>query len=362
MNEHAYPAWIDEYARSLHPAFEHMVPADWGPLDFFECWKHLNAAFIDRLHDAIVVLKQKDVPLEEIARSFSSPSSFRACFYFTILEYQQSDHGRKDAAREVFDYLDAVLRVMFIRDYWCSKQNVIHSDAEIDTLMDRLAFAEANTEDARVIARLGNAASAMSYVLYRDFYMSESFDVFGPYDVSKHLGPHHTLVVRTYPKMRPVELWPETAGLACNDVTLYLSYENVGMTCEFIGAHTQYTGDTIGGLRRWAIEVDGAPVTDIAEAKRLMQYLGEKTVSYWGLYEGMSRDDLQEKFLEWMGYALKPLFDRAGMDWRPTEAMRENLIGKPVPERLVMSSFPDFEEYTTSPEWEIYWLKELYRA
>lgn len=360
MKDAEYPAWIDEYARSLHPAFSHMVPADWGPLDFFACWKHLNGTFIDKLHPAIVELKRRGVPLIDVAHAFPSPSSFRACIFFLFLEYQQSDHMRKVQAREVFDYLDTVLRTMFIRDAWCARENIVHTDAQIDTILDRVQPQNAAPEQARIIGRLGNAASAMSYCLYRDFWMSESFDVFGPYDVSGRFGSGHTLVIRSYPKLRPIALWPRTGDLTCNDVTLYLVYENVPMTCEFIGAHTQYQGDTIAGLRKWAIEVDGTPMTDIADAKHLMDYLGRKAVEYWAFYDGMLRDNLQEKFLEWMGYAFKPLFDMVDMDWQPTSEMRAALIGKEVPERLIMPSFPDFDEFCSSPEWEVYWLKNLY--
>jgi hypothetical protein len=195
-----YPAWIDEYVAVAHPSFKNMVPADWGPLDFFECWKHVNGTFIDKLHPAIVELKRQNVPLVDVARAFPSPSSFRACMFFLFLEYQQSDHTRKEKTREVFDYMDAVLRAMFVRDAWCARENIIHTDSHIDTMLDGLKLQDAIPEQARVIARLGNAASAMSYALYRDFWMSESFDVFGPYDVSRRFGPGHTLAIRTYHK------------------------------------------------------------------------------------------------------------------------------------------------------------------
>lgn len=360
MSSQEYPAWIDDYARMMHAAFTHMVPADWGPLDFMACWEHMNGTSIEHLHGAVSALKKNGASVENLANRFLSPSSLRACTCFLFYEWKKSDHTRKEQTREILDFFVSMLGMMFKRDVWCERENVIHAPEEVRKLIDNLPLNPAAAGEARIIARLGNSASAVSYALYRDFYMMESFDVLGPYDVSDKFGEGSIFVQRTYPKMRPIELWPETASSEYSSVNLYLIYQDVSMHCEFIGAHTVYEGDTIAGLRQWAVEVDGKFITDLAEVKRISGYLAEGATKYWSFYDDMRREDLQLKFLEWTSYAFKPIFDAAGIDWRPTDAMKAALVGKPVDSRIKIDSFPSFEEYVSSPEWEVYWLKQLY--
>lgn len=57
--------------------------------------------------------------------------------------------------------------------------------------------------------------------------------------------------------------------------------------------------------------------------------------------------------------ATKKLKD--GMDWRPTEEMVKVVEGKDFPDRYELEEFPTYEDYCSSPEFEVYWLKELYK-
>jgi hypothetical protein len=54
-------------------------------------------------------------------------------------------------------------------------------------------------------------------------------------------------------------------------------------------------------------------------------------------------------------------FSLAGADWRPTEQMINSIKDKNIPTRFELSQFPSFEEYSTSWDYEIYWLKDLYK-
>ena len=116
MKKRKHPAWVDEYTKSLHQAFVGMTPADWGPLDFNQGFRHLNASFIEKLHEAVTLLKKKKIDPDTIAVRFLSPSGFRAAFYFAVNEYALSDHTKRTTAREVFDFFNELLKRIFKKD------------------------------------------------------------------------------------------------------------------------------------------------------------------------------------------------------------------------------------------------------
>ncbi len=357
-----YPAWIDAYSRSIHQAYVGMTPAQWGPIDFFASYRALNGAFIKKLYEAVTILKAKEVPIEKIARSFLTPSAFRAAFYFAVYEYGSSDHSKSKEAKEVFDFFDVILRSLFKKDIWASKSNCIHSKSEIDRIIRRISWSEGDPDAARAVARLGNSASALAYALYRDYYVTEAQEVYGPYDVSKQFGEGHILIIKHYPKLRPVELWPHARSFRHSDIKLYLVYKNVSMTCEFIGMHTLYKGDLIEGLQRYAVEIDGVFCKDAKKIERETDYLGRLAIAQWRQYEKMSKTDLKMKFLEWMCYSCQPLFKLARTDRVPSLEMIRNLRRAKIGDCVVLGPFPSYRRYLKSRNWEAYWLRKLYGA
>ncbi|MEK7601207.1 MAG: hypothetical protein AAB480_01595 [Patescibacteria group bacterium] len=360
MKRLTYPKWIDAYTKSMHQAFVGMTPADWGPLDFNQCFRALNGAFIEKLHEAIVQIKRKKIPAGEVARHFLSPSGFRAVFYFAVTEYAFSDHTKRAQAREVFDFFNGVLGRMFKKDIWAYESNVIHSENEVAALIRRTPWTKGSSDSARLVARLGNSASALSYALYRDYYVAESQEVYGPYDASSHFGPHHILVIKHYPKMRPIALWPQARTFRHADKKLYLIYEGVKMKCEFIGMHTRYEGDLMSGLRKYAVEIDGVFYNDPKAIKKKTEYIGGLAVKQWGLYRSMSKQDLKMKFLEWMCWSCRPLFELAGTDTGPSDTMMRNLKRARIADRIKMPAMMSYRKYLKSRDWEAYWLKDLY--
>lgn len=356
-----HPQWVDEYTKSIHQAYVGMVPGDWGPIDFYAGYRALNGAFIKKLHEAVVRLKTKKVPLRIVAKDFLSPSSIRPAFSFAAYEYGMSDHTTHVQAREVFDYFDKLTRQVFKKDVWAQKSNIIHTSGEVDKLIKRIPWEKGNSDVARLISRLGNSASALAYALYRDFYVDESQEVYGPYDVSKKFGRDHALVIKHYPKMRPTTLWPSMRSFRYTDMKLYMMYEGVQVKCEFIGMHTLYKGDVMGGLRKYAVEIDGVFYRDQKKMKEVMEYIGKRAVKQWSAYEKMSKQDLKMKFLEWMCFSCSPLFHLAGMDARPSEEMIRNVMKAKIGDRCVVSKFPTYAAFLKRKDWEAYWLRDLYK-
>ena len=65
--------------------------------------------------------------------------------------------------------------------------------------------------------------------------------------------------------------------------------------------------------------------------------------------------------MEWECYQFADFFKLAEMSWKPTEEMVEAVKNKGIGDRTILETFPIFDEYISSPEHEIYWLKNLYK-
>lgn len=354
--------WIDDYAVMIHRSFSHMVPGNWGPVDTFTLIKSLNAGFLLRLHAAIRSMQRKGIGPREAVHFFPSPSSLRADVMFSAYEYQGSDHSHRAEVREVLDFLVETVFHTFKKDMWAYESNIVHTDAEAAHIVASTKWNEGSKEIARELAKLSNSCSALSYALYRDFFPQEANEVYGPYGAEGKFGPGAIMLIKHYPKMRPVELWPDMKDFRYSDIKLHLAYTGVKFHCEFIGMHTVYEGNHLDGLKGWVLEIDGTPVEDIAVIKEVHEYIAHVAARQSHVYARMAHNELVKQTLLWRAYTYKQLFDAAGMDWRDVSKEHASLNGKQVPERADLPSFPSYDEYAASPKWEVYWLKELYRA
>lgn len=362
MKNQKYPKWIDEYAKAFYNGFANMIPCSWGPVDFYAVLKLLNGAFLAKLYDAVSRLKSKKVPLRKIATAFPSPSSFRIAIYWAIIEYQFSHPKNKERFREILDFLIDILKTLVKEDIFAYKSNIAHSPKEIKGILKDTQWEMGNPDVARELGKLYNSLASLVFALYRDFFPQDSHEIFGPYDASEKFGEGTTLIIKYFPKIRPVELWPEIKNLKHSKVKIFQVYtKNVTFECELIGMHSIYKGSLIDNLVAWAVMADDKFIDNIETIKEMSNYFAEAAVRQSIVYDKMSNEELKQKALEWLCYQFVYFFKLADMDWRPTKEMVEAVKGKKVPERFEMDTGPSYQEYVTSPEFEIYWLKDLYQ-
>ncbi|MFQ5621609.1 MAG: hypothetical protein ACE5FT_07280 [Candidatus Nanoarchaeia archaeon] len=345
--------WVDKYATSMHNGFHKMVPASWGPVDTFAVLAALDGAFIDKVHEAVVKLKDK--PIHELKESFSNPSTLRGAILFLAAEYQGCKTKDKDKFKEVIEFLVTILQHMNKKDYFVLSSNVCHSKEDINEWVAEIPWNEGTPQDARELGKLYNSCAALSYALYRDFYPQILLEVYGPYSVSDNL----TLLLKQATETCPVQLWPDFA-FSYKDIKIYQVYEDVQFSCEIIGMHSLYEGDIINGLRKYAVEVDGKFI-NIEEVKKLAEEIAIIATKQALRYEDMNQEEVVQKTLEWNCYQFYVFFILAGMDWIPTKEMLDAVKGKSFPERAEFPSFPDLKTYSESSDFEVYWLRELYR-
>lgn len=355
-----YPKWIDEYAKSFHHAFANMVPGSWGPLDGFSVFALLNGAFLSKIHHAIRNVKNQKISLDIIAKSFSCPSTLRVAFYFLIWEYQNRESKNKEQFREIADFFVTILRYMTKSDTFAYESNIVHSPREVEKMLDGINWNSAEAGTAREIGKLYNSLSSLVFALYRDYFPQDSHEIYGPYDASKKFGPDTIMLIKHFPKIKPIEVWPDTVAFKHKDVKILQIYRGVTFKCEAVGMHSIYEGDLINGLADYAVLVDGKYQNDPRDIKTLSDYFAEIATKQSLVYEIMSKEELKHKFLEWESYQYFDFFKLANIDWRPSESMVNAVQGKNVPLRFELEQFPSFEEFSMSQNFEVYWLKDLY--
>lgn len=356
-----YPKWIGEYTASLHNAFVGMVPSRWGSIDYFAILPRLQGTFIDKVHEAVTKLKAAGKTPEELITVFSCPSTLRCALYFLAEEYRSVEQKNKVQCKEVMEYLVSVLRAWTPNDTFALSTNQAHTPQEVGDILAP-SFGMGSVEVARELGRLYNSAAAVAFALYRDMFPQDSHEVYGPYDASEKFGAGAVLVIKDFPKIKPLDLWPGAKDFRHARVRIFQVYKGVDFTCDWIGMHSKYQGDLMQGLVAFGVEIDGVWTTDVATIKEVRLELESVAVEQSKVYEGMDYEAWLHKTLEWECYQFNKFFELAGMDWRPTQKMLNAVAGVQANMGFGVDSFPSIEEYATSPEFEVYWLKDLYRS
>ncbi|TSC94770.1 MAG: Uncharacterized protein CEN87_304 [Parcubacteria group bacterium Licking1014_1] len=357
--EEKYPQWIDEFAKSVHNSFANMVPGNWGPIDYLAFMHHNNNAFFDKLYKAIKTIKEKGHSNEEIAETFTCPSALRCAFLFLTWEYGFSDPKQKEKFKEIAEFFVDVLSYMMKEDVFCFSKNIAHDKEEINKILETTPWNDSDPKIARELGKLYNSCAALAFSLWRDFFPQISHEVYGPYDASSKFGENTILVMKHFPKLLPKEIWSDL-NYEYSDVKIFQIFKNVKFKCEIIGMHTIYEGDIINNNVAYAVVVNDKFV-DINQIKEASKNISEITTKQIQIYDRITMDELKRKTLEWECYQFINFFKLAEMDWKPTEEMVNAVKNKNIGERTIMETFPSFDEYINSPEYEIYWLKDLYK-
>lgn len=354
------PGWIDSLARSYYGLFASVVPGKWSSLDGFAAYAAYQGAFLDRVHALKETLDQKGRTPDMLAPLIGNPSSLRWAFISLLREYSAlSDKELYRAkAKAVFGWLEVLLESVMKEDVWAEHANRFHSSGEVSGVLDSVPWI-AGEDAVRNVGKLYVGCASLAFALYRDFFPQDAHEVFGPYDASSKFGEGSLLVIKHFTKLKPVELWPETAGFPYREVKIYQVLKGVRFSCQLIGMHSDYDGPVVPNTAAVAIEIDGKFVgrEEIAGiAAKVAQY----AVDYSHLYEKLDLERAKRLFVEWGCYQFIRLFEAAGMDWRPTPEMLAPIMKADIRMGVTLDSMPPYEEFASSKEWEIYWLKNLY--
>jgi len=355
-----YPQWIDEYAAAIHHAMVNIVPGNFGPIDGAALMRQTHDAYLDKLHDAVTRAKEQGYTPADLVYTMRSTSVLRCELMFMMWGYIGLGGKRAEEMREVFEFFHEMLVSMVTGDIWAHAANLAHTSEEIEQIINEVDWQGGNEEAARVLGRVYNSVFSLSYALYRDFFPQQLVESYGPYDVSERFGENTILVIKDFRDMHPRELWPELEHVPYDHIRMYQVYEDVDFRCELIGMHAIYDGDLISSLRSWALYVDGEPMHDLESQKAFYESVAQTVTNQVRVYEEMSTEELKQKFIEWRCYQFKDFYEALGIDWQPSDKMREQARAAEVGDRFNLETFPDYDDFQTDPDYEVYWLKQVY--
>jgi hypothetical protein len=355
-----HPTWIDPYARSLHQAFMGMVPAHWSSLDGFGVFAAYQGVFLQRIHELKMACDAKDLSRGEVWMLIQNPSTLRCAILFLAYEYQMlEDKGPlRTKARDVFDWLVAILETGVQEDTWALHSNLVQLPEHERILSDTPWVRD--TETVRAAARLYTATTAHVFALYRDYFPQDAHDIIGPYDAASVFGSDSSLLIKRMWKLRPLDVWREVEGFPWNEIEIRHVLKGVHARFELIGMHSLYDGPVIPNTAGIAVKV-GDTFLGKSEIIALANEVAEYATEYSRLYGALDIAGRKKKFIEWECYQFVNVFKAVDLDWRPTEEMLAPVLAANIGMGAHMDSFPGYEEYATSPDHEVYWLKELYQ-
>lgn len=353
-----YPKWIDEYFASVYDLFQGM---DQRTLEPLSCWGFhplYSDLWLEKLYQLII--KTEKHFFKRIVKAAPAPSSLRAILEFVVVHYNNITRlnysFEKKKVRKILNFLIKVLRAKNIKDIFAYQSNLGHSTKQIKNLIKKIKWAKGTPEISQNLGKLFLALSSLVNGLMNDWCTDNGLEIWGPYKLSKD----KILVIREFPHLRPVELWPYTKSHKHSQIKVFTVYKNVDLKIEFVGCHTVFQGDLAKGLVKYAVEVDGKYVNDLAKIKKLTNYYLRLAQSQYQRVRKSSFESLKQKVLEQEHYQFKDIFDLVGEDWRPSSEIRARVKNKKIKKNFYPLDARGLSKTEIKKEFGIENLKKLY--
>ncbi len=260
-----------------------------------------------------------------VAESIGNASHLRAQLMFLLMDMDIAE-SPKDEKEALASFFFSLLEQLAKKDICGFESNIKHADEEISAQIAKLHQEQGTEVAAKLIGRLYSAAYHFVNGLYTDFYTDYGAENIGPY----HLGDGKILVIRDFPDLQPLLLWPHLKDVPCKKLRIYTIYKDVMFRCDAISVHTVFEGDLSRGLVSYAVEVDGMPVNHIGTLKLLAEKLEQLAVEQWEHLVSLDKEHLKRKCLLMRCYSFKDFFELLGMHWLPTKDMIEAIKDKPL--------------------------------
>jgi hypothetical protein len=316
-----HPQWLNEYIKSVHRLFKGMDLRTIEPLDCFHFHPLHSDLWQEHIYRAITRLKWGKISFRETVKAFPNPSSIRAIFEFMVFHLnniiKDKKYLNKQAMREIFNLFIRILKAKNKRDVFCFKENIGHSQKEIDKIIKTISWEKGSPEISQELGRVYLGASSLVNGLMNDWCTDNGIEVWGPYDMTRRFGPDAILVIREFPRLKPVELWPHTKHYKYKKVDVYTIYKNVSMRVEFVGCHSVFKGDLAKNLLYYAILVNNKYLKSKKEIEQLSNYFIKIAQAQYQRVKKIDFESLKQKIVAQEFYQLKDFFKLVDMDFHP---------------------------------------------
>ncbi len=311
---------INEFIDSMLLALGSMDLTTLEPMSYDMFHPLFDSSWIERMEDVLSKKNQFGISNKELAKRISGLSHIRAQLFFLLLDLKSAKISLEQR-KEIASFFHDVLLLKANDDPYGYNSNKKHTEQEIKDILQK-DFQPGTVDAAKQLGRLYTASYHLTNGLYTDFYTDYGAENFGPYT----LADSSILVIKHFHDLRPLLLW--SRNTPCKTITIYCIYRDVKFSCDAISCHSAYEGDTLGGLTRYRVEIDGNASNDIETLQRITLKLEAHAVQQWKDLLQLDKESLKVKGLWMRCYTFKDLFDFLGVDWRPSPAMLNAVQGK----------------------------------
>ncbi len=321
-------AWLDDFIDSWQVAVGAMDFSTLRPFTWLQMHPLYAVEWCENMAELARGLGENRVSRADYAALGLGSGVFRDQLFYLLWDFKSARLPFKEREKIIRPFHEMNLASTFADPYGFTS-NIQHSPEQVRLLLHEIPWQTGEPEHARLLGKLYTGALHLVHGLYGDIYVGNSADNFGAYDASGKYGKGHSLVIRNFADLKPLEVWSGAGAIPCKTLDIYTVYRKVRFTCDAISCHSVFDGNVIENLVDFAVKVDGKFVDSTAALAALKDDLTEHAVGQWKELVGKDFEDLKQTGLTQRSYINKPLYELAGMDWRPTKAMRQAVKGKP---------------------------------
>jgi len=337
----SYPPWIDEYADAFYSSLQNHDTRVHMPFNGWNFYPLFGEHFVEKVHEAVVRLEEKGLKVSDVAHKLPIHASMKFKYPELVLSFK-SAKTRPHVVRKVSDFFVEAVRHRATEDgLWLNNRLKEHDGVR---LAREKKFAHGSREHASEVGKIITGCATLGHGLYNDFCVDLTYDVYGPYDVSELYGKGSELIIRSFPDLAPKDLW-KGKKFPFRSITVYTVFKKMNARPMYVPCQLVYEKSTRNQFTHFQVEIDGEFATDLAELKvirdKLLKYASELYVEYQSF--GFERH--KEFWLWQLCYQLKPLFDVAGVDWKPSKEMVEAVRGRELVPILQKYQIPRKEFY-----------------
>lgn len=348
-----YPAWIDDFAKGAYGLIGGNVLEGYQPIDFYHFNPLWYDLFLQKIKQAIDLLKEQKITVEEMSSFLPTPSLIRSILIRIIPTLPHLPAQFREDYLAVLDFLVQSLQTKMKVDVFALEKNLVHSSKEVREIILKNKFYQTDTKLAKKIGAICLVAGHLINGLYNDVNTDYAWEVYGPYNVSQFFGEDHEMLVRCFVDLNPVNLWPHLTKNGIEKLQIITVYEKAGSSIHFVGCHTNYKNQPTKSMRWASIKIK------TTEKVEIFSHLAEKAEKHYCQVKNMDLKTLKLKSQEQDLYCFKGIFDKTGLDWHPSEEMGTRALCKMVKFNLFSyGKLLNFEEFCD--EFGINYLKKLY--
>lgn len=318
---------LGQFIQSLYVSFgKNMDIGTLQPFDWYQFHPLCAKEWTGLLLELISNLEKNNISKEQIADAVDFLGCNRVHLGFELLDLKLaalSDHD----TRKILDFRWHICKQKAKEDIFGFKSNIVRAKTEVTSLLSSLSLTKGIPQDAKLLGKLYNALYNYGPAMTMDYYLDFVTENEGLYDVSEQFGDGRILVIKKFWNLKPIELFPHTEKYPYHNITMYCVYKDVKYTNDLISCHSHYEGDVTNGLAYYAVEADGKFLT-VDEIQSACSVYADAAVESWQYLKSLDFETLKQKALEIRCYGHKKLFELAGMDWKPSDVLKNSVKEK----------------------------------